>query len=65
MDVVGNVFSGIVKNRIERVCIDKIAEEQTGFRKDDMVLITDGAEELERITRKVKEYWRLEAVRVV
>jgi hypothetical protein len=34
MDVVGKVFSGIVRNRIERVFMDKIAEEQGGFRKE-------------------------------
>ena len=34
MDMVGKVFSGIVRNRIERVYMDKIAEEQGGFRKE-------------------------------
>jgi hypothetical protein len=34
MDVVGKVFGGIVMNRIERVFMDKIAEEQGGFRKE-------------------------------
>ena len=33
MDVVGKVFSGIIRNRIERAFQDKIAEEQAGFRK--------------------------------
>jgi hypothetical protein len=33
MDVVGKVFSGIVRNQLERVFMGKIAEEQEGFRK--------------------------------
>jgi hypothetical protein len=34
IDVVGKVFSGIVRNRIKRVFMDKIAEEQGGFMKE-------------------------------
>jgi hypothetical protein len=33
IDVVGEVLSDIVRNRIERVFPDKIVEKQGGFRK--------------------------------
>ena len=33
MDVVGKVFSGIIKDRLDEVYRNKIAEEQAGFRK--------------------------------
>ena len=33
MDVVGKVFSGIIRDRLEDVYRNRIAEEQAGFRK--------------------------------
>jgi hypothetical protein len=33
MDVVGKVFSGIVRSAIERVFIDETAEKEGGFKK--------------------------------